>query len=203
MMKALRLRAAEVGVATIAVALMVLAGTTTASGSSPLAGTPAAAAAQLSEDRARAEVLFTQNLHHLATAVKAQEEAAVAAERKAAATERQAAASRETTVRSQAVSDPRAYAAHAASQNHGWGADQMVCLESLWTKESNWDYQAQNPSSGAYGIPQSLPGSKMASAGADWASNPATQIDWGLGYIADVYGSPCGAWSHSQSVGWY
>ena len=62
---------------------------------------------------------------------------------------------------------------------------------------------ADNPSSSAYGIPQALPGSKMASAGSDWESNPATQIEWGLGYIADIYGTPCGAWDHSQSNGWY
>ncbi|MFI2103158.1 G5 domain-containing protein [Isoptericola sp. NPDC019693] len=84
-----------------------------------------------------------------------------------------------------------------------WTGSQWTCLESLWTKESGWDASAANPSSGAYGIPQSLPGSKMASAGSDWQTNPATQIEWGLGYIADVYGTPCGAWGHSQSVGWY
>jgi len=85
----------------------------------------------------------------------------------------------------------------------GWSGSEWTCLESLWTKESGWSASAANPSSGAYGIPQALPGSKMASAGGDWQSNPATQIEWGLGYIADVYGTPCGAWGHSQSVGWY
>ncbi len=85
----------------------------------------------------------------------------------------------------------------------GWGGSEWTCLESLWERESGWNYQAANPSSGAYGIPQALPGSKMASAGSDWASNPATQIKWGLGYIADRYGTPCGAWGHSESVGWY
>ncbi|WP_232499547.1 hypothetical protein [Agromyces humatus] len=85
----------------------------------------------------------------------------------------------------------------------GWGADQFGCLVSLWDRESGWNVYAQNPSSGAYGIPQSLPGDKMASAGSDWQTNPATQIAWGLGYIADRYGSPCGAWDHSESVGWY
>ncbi|WP_265522642.1 ubiquitin-like domain-containing protein [Oerskovia flava] len=85
----------------------------------------------------------------------------------------------------------------------GWGDDQFVCLDNLWTKESNWRVNAENPSSGAYGIPQSLPGTKMASAGADWRTNPATQITWGLGYIEGRYGSPCGAWGHSREVGWY
>ncbi|GEP38021.1 hypothetical protein NPS01_16840 [Nocardioides psychrotolerans] len=85
----------------------------------------------------------------------------------------------------------------------GFSSDQFGCLDSLWTRESGWNVYADNPSSSAYGIPQSLPGSKMASAGADWATNPVTQIQWGLGYIDDRYGSPCGAWAHSESVGWY
>jgi hypothetical protein len=85
----------------------------------------------------------------------------------------------------------------------GWGDDQFSCLVSLWNKESGWRVNAENTSSGAYGIPQALPGSKMGSAGSDWATNPATQISWGLGYISGRYGTPCGAWGHSQSVGWY
>ncbi|WP_300406648.1 lytic transglycosylase domain-containing protein [Nocardioides sp.] len=85
----------------------------------------------------------------------------------------------------------------------GFSSDQFGCLDSLYVRESNWNPRADNPSSSAYGIPQALPGSKMASAGADWATNPVTQIRWGLGYIRDRYGSPCGAWGHSQSRGWY
>ncbi|GAB3245369.1 aggregation-promoting factor C-terminal-like domain-containing protein [Kineosporia babensis] len=85
----------------------------------------------------------------------------------------------------------------------GWASGQFGCLEKLWTKESGWNHTAQNPSSSAYGIPQSLPGSKMSSAGKDWRSNPSTQIKWGLGYIKDRYGNPCGAWAHSRSHGWY
>lgn len=85
----------------------------------------------------------------------------------------------------------------------GWTGSQWTCLEQLWTKESGWDHRAQNPSSGAYGIPQALPGGKMDSHGSDWRSNPATQIAWGLDYIDGRYGSPCGAWGHSQSNNWY
>jgi hypothetical protein len=85
----------------------------------------------------------------------------------------------------------------------GAGISQMPCLDKLWNKESGWNHKARNNSSGAYGIPQALPGSKMASAGGDWQSNPATQIEWGLGYIKGRYGSPCSAWAHSQDVGWY
>ncbi|MEO6703465.1 MAG: ubiquitin-like domain-containing protein [Jatrophihabitantaceae bacterium] len=84
----------------------------------------------------------------------------------------------------------------------GWGNDQFSCLVSLWNKESGWRTDAQNPS-GAYGIPQALPGSKMASAGADWQTSAATQITWGLQYISAVYGTPCAAWAHSQATNWY
>jgi hypothetical protein len=80
---------------------------------------------------------------------------------------------------------------------------QFGCLDELWERESGWNPYAENPGSGAYGIPQALPGSKMASAGADWATDAATQIRWGLGYIKADYGSPCGAWSHEESSGWY
>ncbi len=83
------------------------------------------------------------------------------------------------------------------------GSGQFGCLVKLWNKESGWNTHAANPTSGAYGIPQALPGSKMASAGSDWQNSARTQIKWGLGYIKNRYSTPCGAWSHSQSVGWY
>lgn len=85
----------------------------------------------------------------------------------------------------------------------GWGDTEFACLVSLWNRESGWNAAAENPSSGAYGIPQSLPASKMASAGADYLTNASTQIKWGLGYIQERYKTPCGAWGHSESVGWY
>nr|WP_199859554.1 lytic transglycosylase domain-containing protein [Frigoribacterium sp. CFBP 8759] len=85
----------------------------------------------------------------------------------------------------------------------GWGSDQYDCLVSLWQKESSWNVYASNRSSGAYGIPQALPGSKMGSVGADWQTNPATQITWGLNYIGGRYGNPCGAWAHSVANNWY
>ena len=87
--------------------------------------------------------------------------------------------------------------------SYGWGDGEFSCLQSLWNRESGWNYQAQNASSGSYGIPQALPGSKMSSVADDWATNPATQITWGLGYIQGRYGTPCSAWAHSESVGWY
>jgi hypothetical protein len=81
-----------------------------------------------------------------------------------------------------------------------WGRDQWPPLNSLWTRESNFDENAINPQSGAGGIPQALPPSKM---GPGWQGNPRHQIGWGLGYIDERYGSPTGAWGHSQQVGWY
>lgn len=84
----------------------------------------------------------------------------------------------------------------------GWDQSQFACLDKLWTKESGWRINAMNPS-GAYGIPQSLPGSRMAAAGADWQTNAATQIAWGLSYIRSVYQTPCGAWAHSVANNWY
>ncbi len=93
--------------------------------------------------------------------------------------------------------------AMAMLPGYGWSGSEFSCLNSLWERESGWNPNAANPSSGAYGIPQALPGSKMASAGADWQTNAATQITWGLGYIQAMYGSPCGAWAHESSTGWY
>jgi hypothetical protein len=79
----------------------------------------------------------------------------------------------------------------------------MTCLDRLWTKESGWNHKAENKSSGAYGIPQALPGNKMAAHGADWRTNPVPQIAWGLAYIKNRYQTPCGAWAHFQRTNWY
>jgi hypothetical protein len=84
----------------------------------------------------------------------------------------------------------------------GWSSTQFTCLDRLWTRESNWRVSAAN-SSGAYGIPQALPGSKMATMGSDWRTNPVTQIRWGLYYIANAYGSPCAALEHSYRYNYY
>jgi hypothetical protein len=98
--------------------------------------------------------------------------------------------------------DPRTIA-RAMLSDFGFGDDQFSCLDSLYMSESGWNIHADNPSSSAYGIPQALPGSKMASAGPDWEHNAATQIKWGLGYIKSSYGTPCGAWSFKQGHNWY
>jgi resuscitation-promoting factor RpfB len=85
----------------------------------------------------------------------------------------------------------------------GWGDDQFSCLYQMWSNESGWRVNAQNPGSGAYGIPQALPGDKMAAFGSDWQTNPTTQIKWGLNYIAGRYNTPCGAWDFWQANGYY
>jgi hypothetical protein len=87
---------------------------------------------------------------------------------------------------------------------YGWGSGaQWTCLDELWTRESGWRMVWNYQGSGAYGIPQALPASKMAAAGADYMTSPATQIRWGLSYISSTYGDPCTAWAHEQADGWY
>ena len=135
-----------------------------------------------------------------AAAAKARAEAAARARAEAAA--RAAREKQRQALLARAASDPKA-AAQAMLGQFGWSSDQFGCLDSLWTKESNWNVHAINAGSGAYGIAQALPGSKMASVGADWQTNPITQIKWGLQYIKGRYGSPCSAWGHSQAMNWY
>ncbi|MDO5494322.1 MAG: S-layer homology domain-containing protein [bacterium] len=91
----------------------------------------------------------------------------------------------------------------AMAADHGWTGNQWTCLHSLWQRESRWNHLAANPRSSAYGIPQALPGSKMSTHGADWRTNPQTQIAWGIDYIQERYGSACAAWNSSQTRGWY
>jgi len=87
--------------------------------------------------------------------------------------------------------------------DRGWSASQCADLGRLWQRESGWSHRAHNARSGAHGIPQALPGSKMSSHGSDWATNPRTQIAWGLDYIAGRYGNPSNAWAHAARTGWY
>ena len=101
------------------------------------------------------------------------------------------------------TSDPREIARQIMKNKYGYGASDFTCFDNIIMRESRWRINATNPSSGAYGIPQALPGSKMASAGSDWRTNPATQIIWAIGYMKDRYGSPCQAWSFKRSHGWY
>lgn len=93
--------------------------------------------------------------------------------------------------------------AYQMVMDRGWDTSEYDCLVALWNRESHWNVFAHNTSSGAYGIPQALPGDKMATVADDWQTNPETQIIWGLGYIAGRYQTPCGAWAHSELKGWY
>jgi hypothetical protein len=148
-----------------------------------------------SSDRAQAERTAERKAERAAERAKA----ARAQKARAARARAEAQAQRRAAP---VVTDPRAIA-QGMLPEFGFSADQFSCLDALWTKESGWNVYADNPTSSAYGTPQSLPGSKMATAGADWATNPATQIRWGLGYISARHGSPCSAWSHSQANNWY
>jgi hypothetical protein len=144
----------------------------------------------------------------------AQTRAARAAKKAAAARAAQAAAQAAAqSSASQSAQTAPAAAAPAASGSpqqiaeamlgsFGWSSSEFSCLDPLWQRESGWSVTAANPD-GAYGIPQALPGAKMASAGPDWQNDAATQIRWGLEYIKSLYGSPCGAWDHELATGWY
>ena len=88
-------------------------------------------------------------------------------------------------------------------EKYGWGEKQYACLDDLWIKESNWNYRASNKRTGAHGIPQALPATKMDSAGTDWRTNPVTQISWGLRYIEVRYETPCKAWAKFKRSNWY
>lgn len=101
------------------------------------------------------------------------------------------------------TTDPRDIAKAMMLKVYEWGADEFTCVDKIWTQESNWQWNAENPTSGAYGIPQSLPASKLATAGDDWKTNPATQIKWSLGYIQDRYGTPCQALTFRKAHNWY
>lgn len=140
---------------------------------------------------------------------EAQAKAAAEAEAKRKAEEeakRQAEQTKSTTTYSSSsysLSALQSYAYDLVINSYGWSEEDFNALVNLWNKESGWNPNSHNSSSGAHGIPQALPASKMASEGGDYYTNGETQIRWGLKYIAQRYGSPLNAWSHSQSVGWY
>jgi hypothetical protein len=137
-------------------------------------------------------------------AQQAKIKAELAAAAKKAAEEK---AARERALRNRGyepgVTDPKEIARQILNNKFGYGSSQFDCFNNIIMRESMWRVNATNPSSGAYGIPQALPGSKMASEGSDWRTNPATQIIWGIKYMKDRYGSPCAAWSFKSANGWY
>ncbi|GAA3878295.1 hypothetical protein GCM10022381_20880 [Leifsonia kafniensis] len=144
------------------------------------------------------EATQTQAATAEADRVAAEQAAAAAAEAAA-----QAAAQAAALAAAGTPDGARAVARDMAASQYGWDESQFSCLNQLWQKESGWSYTAYNADGGATGIPQALPGSKMATAGSDWETNAATQISWGLSYIKSSYGTPCSAWGHSQSMNWY
>ncbi|MBA8794538.1 hypothetical protein FHX74_002157 [Friedmanniella endophytica] len=165
---------------------------------------PQAAAAD--DKQVYASARQQQVVDQLAAAKKKAAEAA--AKKKAAEAKAKAAAARRAALIKQqgylpGTTDPRSIARQIMQNKYGWGSDQFACFNNIIMRESMWDVNATNAASGAYGIPQALPGSKMASAGPDWQTNPATQITWGLSYLKDRYGTPCGGWAFKSANGWY
>ncbi len=151
---------------------------------------------------ARAGFTVSRNVAEAKAIAVAKARAAALEKARLAALARAAREAQRKAIIANAIQDPRAVA-RLLLADFGFADSQFGCLDSLWTKESGWNYQAMNASSGAYGIPQSLPGSKMGTVAADWKTNPVTQITWGLKYIKSVYGTPCSAWAHSQATNWY
>ena len=148
--------------------------------------------------KAAAETAVAKKQEAAEKAAKAEKEAKERAEAKAAASRSAVRDASDIAVQSSySVADVQAIARQLVP------ADQFQCFSNIVDHESSWNYRADNPTSDAYGLVQALPGSKMASAGADWMTNPATQIKWGLGYMNDRYGSPCGAWNFWQANNWY
>ncbi|QSZ47740.1 hypothetical protein [Arthrobacter sp. D5-1] len=176
-----------------------------AKGAADRAAVDKAAAEKAAADQAAAEKAAAEKA---AADQAAAEKAAADAAAKQAADAAAAAAAAEAAAAAaapKAVDDPAAAKAYAASilGNYGWSASEMTALNTLWEKESNWRTTATNASSGAYGIVQSLPASKMATAGADWQTNYQTQIKWGLNYIKERYGSPSAALGFHLANNWY
>ncbi|MFY9866918.1 MAG: lytic transglycosylase domain-containing protein [Trebonia sp.] len=169
---------------------------------------------QTSYESAAANAAVAKAAAQKAAAAKAADAKAAAAKAAAAKAAAQQAAQQQATQQQaaqQTTAQPATSAPSGSPQQiaeqmlsqFGWSSSQFSCLQPLWALESGWNIYASNPSSGAYGIPQALPGSKMASAGPDWQGDAATQIRWGLTYIQGTYGSPCAAWSHEEADGWY
>ncbi|MEU6677391.1 lytic transglycosylase domain-containing protein [Streptomyces sp. NPDC046853] len=158
-------------------------------------------AAEAARKQAAESAIAKQKAAEKAEKAEAAQKAADAKERK----EAESKASRSSTRDASSFSTQSSYSVSQvqAMARQMVPGDQFQCFSNIVNHESTWNYKASNASSGAYGLVQALPGSKMSSAGADWQTNPATQIKWGLGYMNDRYGSPCGAWEFWQANNWY
>ncbi|WP_078610472.1 MULTISPECIES: transglycosylase SLT domain-containing protein [Streptomyces] len=163
-----------------------------------------AEAKKSAEESARKQAAKDAKAKKLA-AEKAAAEAKLAKERAEAKKKLEEAASRSATRDASSFPQQASYtvAEVQAMARQIVPADQFQCFSNIVNHESTWNYRAENPSSGAYGLVQALPGSKMSSVGADWRTNPATQIKWGLNYMNERYDSPCGAWSFWQANNYY
>ncbi len=179
-----------------------------------LAAERAAAKARANREVARAQLVAAKHATKRAKSLRletkaiAEQQAKIKAELAAAAkkaAEEKAALKRALKNRGYepGVSDPREIARQILKNKYGYGSSQFNCFNNIIMRESMWRVNATNPSSGAYGIPQALPGSKMATIATDWRTNPATQIIWGIEYMKDRYGSPCAAWNFKSTHGWY
>ena len=203
--------ASSLAVPAPAVALSAPAAATAAD---QLAAERAAAKARANRDAERVKLAAAKqaakranSLGKQTKAIAAQQakiKAELAAAAKKAAEEK---AARERALRNRGyqpgVTDPKEMARQILKNKYGYGSSQFDCFNNIIIRESMWRVDATNPSSGAYGIPQALPGSKMATIASDWRTNPATQIIWGIEYMKDRYGSPCAAWSFKSANGWY
>ncbi len=174
----------------------------------------AAAKARINREATRAQFVATEQAAKRAKSLGKQSKAIAAQHAKikaelAAAAKRAAEekAALERALRNRGyepgVTDPREMARQILRNKYGYGSSQFDCFDNIIMRESMWRVDATNPTSGAYGIPQALPGSKMATVASDWRTNPATQIIWGIEYMKDRYGSPCAAWSFKSANGWY
>jgi hypothetical protein len=191
-----------------------ISGPPPAVGADLLAAERAAAKARANRAVARAQLVAAKQATKrakslgLETKAIAEQQAKIKAELAAAAkkaAEEKAALERAIKNRGyeQGVTDPKEIARQILKNKYGYGSGQFDCFNNIIMRESKWDVNATNASSGAYGIPQALPGSKMATIASDWRTNPATQIIWGIEYMKDRYGSPCSAWGFKASHGWY
>lgn len=185
-----------------------------AAGADLLAAERAAAKARANRAVARAQLVAAKQATKrakslgLETKAIAEQQAKIKAELAAAAkkaAEEKAALERAIKNRGYepGVTDPKEIARQILKNKYSYASGQFDCFNNIIMRESKWDINATNPSSGAYGIPQALPGSKMATIAGDWRTNPATQIIWGIEYMKDRYGSPCSAWGFKASHGWY
>jgi hypothetical protein len=193
---------------------VALSAPTAATAADQLAAERAAAKARANREAERVKLAAAKqaakranSLGKQTKAIAAQQakiKAELAAAAKKAAEEK---AARERALRNRGyqpgVTDPKEMARQILKNKYGYGSSQFDCFNNIIIRESMWRVDATNPSSGAYGIPQALPGSKMATIASDWRTNPATQIIWGIEYMKDRYGSPCAAWSFKSAHGWY